>query len=53
VINKMRALMSWYSKGLVNGGHLRTAVNGAESMDQLRAFVCEFFNLECSIASRA
>jgi nifR3 family TIM-barrel protein len=53
VINKMRALMSWYSKGLVNGGHLRTAVNGAESMDQLRAIVCGFFNLECSTASRA
>src|SRR5262249_46246057 len=23
VINKLRALMSWYSKGLPNGGHLR------------------------------
>ena len=29
VVNKLRALMSWYSKGLHNGGHLRTAINSA------------------------
>jgi len=43
VINKLRALMSWYSKGLVNGGHLRTAINSAESVSQVRDIVDSFF----------
>ena len=43
VINKLRALMSWYSKGLVNGGHLRTAINSAESIAQVRELVGSFF----------
>jgi tRNA-dihydrouridine synthase B len=45
VINKMRALMSWYSKGLRNGGHLRTAVNAATSIPQVRRIVQEFFEV--------
>src|SRR5439155_18257548 len=32
VINKIRALGSWYTKGVTNGSHLRTAVNSAESL---------------------
>jgi tRNA-dihydrouridine synthase B len=43
VINKLRALMSWYSKGLPNGGHLRTAINAADSIGQVRDIVGEFF----------
>jgi tRNA-dihydrouridine synthase len=43
VINKIRALMSWYSKGLHNGGHLRTAVNAAGSIQQTRDIISEFF----------
>jgi nifR3 family TIM-barrel protein len=43
VINKLRALMSWYSKGLVNGGHLRTAINSSESIGQVREIVDSFF----------
>jgi tRNA-dihydrouridine synthase B len=43
VINKIRALASWYTKGLDNGSHLRTAVNAAESLDDLRCLVEEFF----------
>ena len=43
VINKLRALMSWYSKGLHNGGHLRTAINSAESIDHAREIVGSFF----------
>ena len=39
VINKLRALGSWYTKGLDNGSHLRTALNTAESLDQLRDIV--------------
>jgi tRNA-dihydrouridine synthase B len=43
VINKLRALNSWYTKGLDNGSHLRIAVNAAESIPQLRAIVEDFF----------
>jgi tRNA-dihydrouridine synthase B len=43
VINKLRALMSWYSKGLHNGGHLRTAINAAGSVDQARRLIQDFF----------
>ncbi len=43
VINKLRALGSWYTKGLDNGSHLRTAINSAESLGQLRAFIEGFF----------
>ncbi len=43
VINKLRALMSWYSKGLPNGGHLRTAINAADSIGQAHDIIAEFF----------
>ncbi len=43
VINKMRALGSWYTKGLEGGSHLRVAINTAESIGQLRAIIEEFF----------
>jgi tRNA-dihydrouridine synthase B len=51
VINKMRALMSWYSKGLDNGSHLRTAINSALSVPQTRDLIETFFRL--STLSRA
>jgi tRNA-dihydrouridine synthase B len=43
VINKVRALMSWYSKGLDGGSQLRVRVNSAESIAQLRDIIDEFF----------
>jgi tRNA-dihydrouridine synthase B len=43
VINKLRALMSWYSKGLHNGGHLRTAINSAASISEAREIILRFF----------
>jgi tRNA-dihydrouridine synthase B len=43
VINKLRALNSWYTKGLDNGSHLRVAVNRAESIAELRDVVATFF----------
>jgi len=43
VINKIRALMSWYSKGLDGGSHLRVCVNAADSLPQLREIIDEFF----------
>jgi len=45
VINKMRALMSWYSKGLHNGGHLRTDINAATSIAQARDIIEHFFSV--------
>jgi hypothetical protein len=43
VINKLRALCAWYSKGLDGGSHLRIRVNAAESVGQLREIIDEFF----------
>lgn len=43
VINKVRALGSWYTKGLDGGSRLRVAINGAESIAALRDIVDEFF----------
>jgi nifR3 family TIM-barrel protein len=43
VINKLRALNSWYTKGLDNGSHLRVSINAAESIPHLRAIIEDFF----------
>jgi len=43
VINKIRALNAWYSKGIEHGSRLRTAVNQCESVPALRALVEQFF----------
>ena len=43
VINKVRALGSWYTKGLDNGSHLRTAINSAENLDVLLDILTTFF----------
>ena len=43
VINKIRALGSWYTKGLENGSHLRTAINSADSLESLRELITTFF----------
>jgi tRNA-dihydrouridine synthase B len=43
VINKLRALNSWYTKGIENGSHLRVKVNAAESIAQLKAVIEDFF----------
>jgi tRNA-dihydrouridine synthase B len=45
VINKVRALASWYTRGLDNGSHLRTAINHAESLAELRDIIHTFFAL--------
>jgi tRNA-dihydrouridine synthase B len=43
VINKLRALNAWYSKGIDGGSALRVAINSATSIVQLRDLVQEFF----------
>lgn len=46
VINKLRALCTWYSKGLDRGGQLRMRVNSAQSISELRDIIDEFFSAE-------
>ena len=46
VVNKVRALGSWYTKGLDGGGQLRVAINSAESISHLRDIISAFFNLD-------
>ena len=48
VVNKLRALGSWYTKGLENGSHLRTGINAAPSLDALRRLITEFFGVGVS-----
>ena len=48
VVNKLRALGSWYTKGLEGGSQLRVAINGAESVTTLRQIVAEFFGVSQS-----
>jgi tRNA-dihydrouridine synthase B len=43
VVNKIRALGSWYTKGLDNGSHLRTTINSASSLPVLREAIATFF----------
>ena len=43
VVNKLRALGSWYTKGLDRGSHLRTSINSAESLGHLRDLITDFF----------
>jgi tRNA-dihydrouridine synthase len=43
VINKVRALCTWYTKGFDNGSHLRIAVNAAESIQAVRDTIEQFF----------
>ena len=43
VINKLRALCSWYSKGLENGIRLRVRMNGALSIAEVREIIEQFF----------
>ena len=46
VINKLRALGSWYTKGLEGGADLRVAINHAKSIPELRDIIARFFLLE-------
>ncbi len=43
VINKIRALGSWYTKGVENGAALRVGLNSADSLDGLRDLIARFF----------
>ena len=46
VLNKLRALGSWYTKGFDHGSGLRVAINNAESLDELRDIIRAFFQVD-------
>ena len=43
VVNKLRALGSWYTKGIHGGADLRTAINHVQSVNELRDIIHSFF----------
>jgi tRNA-dihydrouridine synthase len=51
VINKLRALGSWYTKGLENGSHLRTTINSADSLQKVRDNIATFFFSEAAASA--
>jgi hypothetical protein len=50
VINKLRALCAWYSKGIDCGSHFRTRINSASSIPELHEIIDEFF-LSCTVTA--
>jgi tRNA-dihydrouridine synthase len=50
VINKVRALGSWYTKGLEGGSQLRVAINSAGSLCELRDLIASFFLVPALVA---
>ena len=51
VVNKLRALCGWYTKGFDNGSHLRMAVNQAESVAALRDLIAASFGVPAGLSS--
>jgi len=49
VVNKLRALCAWYSKGFERGSHLRIRVNAAASVQELRDIIEEFFSFRLAV----
>jgi tRNA-dihydrouridine synthase B len=43
IINKLRALNSWYSKGIEGGSQFRVAINSADSLAAVRELIAHFF----------
>ena len=48
IINKVRALASWYTKGLEGGSQLRTTINSTGSLPALREVITTFFSTAAS-----
>jgi nifR3 family TIM-barrel protein len=48
VINKLRALGAYYTKGFENGSHLRARINTITSLAELRDSIAEFFLVSVS-----
>ena len=50
VINKLRALAPYCTKGMDGGARLRTAINHTTSLEELRDLIAGFFGIEPSAA---
>ena len=46
IVNKLRALCGWYTRGFEGGSNLRVAVNHAASVAELRVLVATFFGVD-------
>ena len=46
VINKIRALCTWYTKGFEGGAQFRIGVNSAKSIGELHELIEKFFLLQ-------
>ena len=46
IVNKLRALCTWFTKGHEGGSHLRIGVNAAGSLSELRALIEDHFALK-------
>jgi tRNA-dihydrouridine synthase B len=46
VVNKLRALSAWYTRGLEHGHHLRHTINRTESVPALRQVISDFFGAQ-------
>ena len=44
VINKIRALAAWFTRGLEGGGNLRAVINRSDSLGELRERIGQFFD---------
>jgi tRNA-dihydrouridine synthase B len=51
IVNKLRALATYYTKGFENGSHLRTAINAAQTVEAVQEIVAEFFFAEKCITA--
>jgi nifR3 family TIM-barrel protein len=49
VVNKLRALCAYFTKGLEGGAHLRTTVNTTVSLSQLQNEIVEFFGVAAAV----
>ena len=52
VVNKVRALCTWYTKGLDAGSHLRIAINAAPSIAEVREIIDRFFRVPGTLGPR-
>jgi tRNA-dihydrouridine synthase B len=53
VINKLRALNSWYTKGQDDGARLRIAINNVSSISELRDLIVAFFMSDAATSHRS
>jgi tRNA-dihydrouridine synthase B len=52
VVNKVRALCAWYTRGLEGGSHLRVAVNHTDTIPNLRRTISDFFFTDAAVGPR-